>query len=85
LSHGSTVIRRSVYSRGGWGTFTTFGADLRTEEVVKIHFLLPYLAQRGYTTASMVFEQGIEVQEGRRHKTIFPDIVVYSSPQRKAP
>jgi type I restriction enzyme M protein len=59
--------------------------DLKTEEDVKIKFLLPFLRERGYTDECFSFGEGIEVQEGRKQKTIFPDVVVYASAQKTSP
>ncbi len=56
-----------------------------SEENVKIHFLLPYLKERGYKQDAMDFEVPIEVHEGRKKKTIFADVLVYTSNAKKAP
>jgi type I restriction enzyme M protein len=56
-----------------------------TEEDVKIKFLIPYLNKRGFSSDQMDFEKAIEVQEGRRKKTIFADVVVYSSKRKTTP
>ena len=56
-----------------------------SEEDVKIKFLLPFLAARGYKQSSMDFNVGIEVHEGRKKKTIFADVLVYTSDARSAP
>jgi type I restriction enzyme M protein len=56
-----------------------------SEEDVKIQFLLPYLRERGYLQDCMDFEVGVEVQEGRKKKTIFADVLVFSSRTKKAP
>ncbi|MHB8183368.1 MAG: N-6 DNA methylase [Candidatus Desulforudaceae bacterium] len=58
---------------------------LKSEEDVKIKFLLPLLRKHGYNEDCIDFELAIEVQEGRKKKTIYADAVVYSSPQRQAP
>ena len=58
---------------------------LKTEEDVKIKFLVPYLRSLGYTEEYLDFNKAIEVQEGRKQKTIYADVVVYASPQKKAP
>ncbi len=60
-------------------------AERRSEEDVKIHFLLPYLEERGYKKGCVQFDVGIEVQEGRKRKTIHADAVVYSTPKCDAP
>ncbi|BDU68262.1 hypothetical protein GETHOR_03630 [Geothrix oryzae] len=59
--------------------------ELRSEEDVKIKFLLPYLEAKGYTSKCINFNVPIEVQEGRKQKTIFADAVVYSTPSKTAP
>ena len=56
-----------------------------SEEDVKINYLLPFLAERGYQRDSMSFEVGIEVHEGRKKKTIFADVLVYTSGNKSAP
>lgn len=58
---------------------------LKTEEDVKIKFLLPYLEQRGYAQDCIDFNVAVEVQEGRKKKSIFADVVVYATPKRTAP
>jgi len=59
--------------------------DYQSEEDVKVKFLLPYLAERGYELECCDFEKTIEVQEGTRRKSIFADVVVYSTPQKTTP
>ena len=56
-----------------------------SEEDIKINCLLPYLAERGYKQNCMDFELPIEVHEGRKKKTIFADVLVYTSASKKAP
>lgn len=56
-----------------------------SEEDVKIQFLLPYLKERGYKQDAMDFGVPIEVHEGRKKKTIFADVLVYTSARKKAP
>lgn len=56
-----------------------------SEEDVKIKFLLPYLTERGYKQEAMDFEVPIEVHEGRKKKTIFADVLVYTNSKKKAP
>lgn len=58
---------------------------LKTEKDVKIHFLLPFLENLGFHSSSFEFERGIEIQEGRKRKMIFPDIVVYADARRETP
>jgi len=59
--------------------------NLKTEEDVKIKFLLPFLEEHGYKPSQCDFEKAIDVQEGRKHKKIFADVVVYSSSKKQAP
>ena len=58
---------------------------LRTEEDVKIKILLPFLESEGYSTSLCEFEKAIEVHEGRKSKTIYADVVVYSTPKHDTP
>src|SRR5690348_9532647 len=59
--------------------------DWKSEEDVKIHFLLPYLEAHGYAKDCIQFNVAIDVQEGRKSKKIFADAVVYASPKADAP
>jgi type I restriction enzyme M protein len=59
--------------------------ELKTEEDVKIKFLLPYLKEHGYNPSQCEFEKAVDVQEGRKNKKIFADVVVYTSSRKKAP
>ncbi|MBZ5526058.1 MAG: N-6 DNA methylase [Acidobacteriia bacterium] len=59
--------------------------DLQSEEDVKIQFLVPFLEAKGYKKDCIAFNKAIEVQEGRRHKTIYADAVVYTNPTKKTP
>lgn len=59
--------------------------DWKSEEDVKIKFLLPYLKARGYKEDCIRFNVSVEVQEGRKVKTIFADAVVYASPRSDSP
>lgn len=59
--------------------------DLKSEDDVKIKFLLPYLRARGYNEDFCEFNKIIEVQEGRKRKSIFADVVVYTSSRKIAP
>jgi type I restriction enzyme M protein len=61
------------------------GDDYGSEEDVKFKFLVPYLRERGYDEKAFSFNQSIEVQEGRKTKTIFADLVVYASEGSDAP
>ena len=59
--------------------------DFQSEEDVKIKFLLPLLREHGYPEEFCEFNKTIEVHEGRRRKSIFADVIVYSSPARDLP
>ena len=56
-----------------------------SEEDVKIKFLVPFLEDRGYGQDTMDFGVAIEVHEGRKKKTIFADVLVYTSSAKQAP
>jgi len=58
---------------------------LNTEEDVKIKFLLPYLQTKGYLQSYCSFNVAVEIQEGRKRKNIFADVVVYTSSAKTAP
>jgi type I restriction enzyme M protein len=58
---------------------------LSSEEDVKVQFLLPYLKARGYKIEAMQFDVAIDVHEGRKKKTIFADVLVYTNAKRTAP
>lgn len=58
---------------------------LHSEEDVKFKFLVPFLEERGYKQDCIAFNVAIQVQEGRKKKTIFADAVVYASKAHKAP
>jgi type I restriction enzyme M protein len=57
----------------------------KTEDDVKINVLLPFLEGLGYKAGHCEFNKAIEVQEGRKVKNIFADVVVYSSAAKTAP
>jgi type I restriction enzyme M protein len=59
--------------------------NCKTEDDVKIQVLLPYIEGLGYKTNHCEFNKAIEVQEGRKVKKIFADVVVYSSASKTAP
>lgn len=59
--------------------------DLKTEEDVKVKFLLPQLKELGYRESHCEFEKAIEVHEGRKVKKIFADVIVYTSSKRDVP
>lgn len=53
------------------------------EEEVKIHLVLPWLESLGYRRECMEFEKTIKVNEGRKTKSIFADIVIYTDKKIK--
>lgn len=59
--------------------------ELKTEDDVKIKFLLPFLKNLGYTKNCIDFNKSIEIQEGRKRKTIYADLVVYESTKKRSP
>ncbi len=58
---------------------------MRTEEDVKIKVLLPFLEKEGYDPSLCEFEKAIEVHEGRKSKTIYADVIVYSTKNHDTP
>jgi hypothetical protein len=60
-------------------------SDMRSEEDVKIKFLVPFLEAKGYKQECIDFNKPIEVQEGRKTKTIFADAVVYTTSAKTTP
>lgn len=59
--------------------------NCRNEEEVKIQIVLPWLESLGYKKELMEFEKTIEVNEGRKSKKIFADIVIYTSKKKDTP
>lgn len=57
----------------------------KNEEEVKIHIVLPWLEQLGYKKDVMDFEKTIDVSEGRKKKSIFADIVIYTDKKKVTP
>lgn len=55
------------------------------EEEVKIHLALPWLEKLGYKRETMRFNHPIAVNQGRKNKTIFADIVVYATKKFETP
>ena len=55
------------------------------EEEVKIHLVLPWLENLGYKREFMEFEKTIKINEGRKTKSIFADIVVYTDKKLETP
>ncbi len=56
-----------------------------SEDDVKFKFAVPYLENKGYSQELMEFNKSIKVQEGRKQKTIFADIVVYIDKKKESP
>lgn len=56
-----------------------------SEDDVKFKFAVPYLEKKGYSKELMEFNKSIKVQEGRKQKTIFADIVVYIDKKKESP
>lgn len=59
--------------------------DCKSEEDVKVKVVLPFLYKSGYDNSQMEFEKTIEVNEGRKKKNIFADIIVYTSSKKDTP
>lgn len=55
------------------------------EEEVKVHLILPWLESLGYKKDCMEFEKTIKVNEGRKTKSIFADIVIYTDKKLDTP
>ena len=55
------------------------------EEEVKIHLIIPWLESLGYKKEFMEFEKTIKINEGRKTKSIFADIVVYTDKNLETP
>lgn len=59
--------------------------DCKSEEDVKVKVVLPFLYKSGYNNDQMEFEKTIEVNEGRKKKSIYADIIVYTSKKKDTP
>ena len=59
--------------------------EYKNEEEVKVKVVLPWLESLGYKKNCMEFEKTIKVQEGRKSKSIFADIVIYSDNKLETP
>src|ERR1700741_1473920 len=55
------------------------------EEEIKLQIVLPWLEKLGYKRDTMEFEKTIVVNEGRKKKSIFADIVVYTNKSKETP
>ena len=63
----------------------TAAEPIRSEEDVKFKYLVPYLEGLGYKQDCIAFNVAVQVQEGRKKKTIFADAIVYTTRAHKAP
>ncbi|WP_330283611.1 restriction endonuclease subunit M [Streptomyces sp. NBC_00588] len=59
--------------------------EIRSEEDVKIHYLPHVLRTAGYDTDLVGYNVPIQVQQGRKVRTIFADAVVYADKSRTRP
>jgi len=59
--------------------------NYNNEEEVKVHLVLPWLEALGYKREFMEFEKTIKITEGRKTKSIFADIVVYTDKKLETP
>ena len=59
--------------------------DYQNEEEIKIQVVIPWLEKLGYKRECMEFEKTIPVQEGRKKKSIFADIVIYVDIRKDTP
>jgi type I restriction enzyme M protein len=59
--------------------------NYNNEEEIKVHVVIPWLESLGYKKDCMEFEKTIKVQEGRKSKSIFADIVIYSDKKLETP
>lgn len=62
-----------------------FMKSYKNEEEIKIHLVIPWLEKLGYKKEYMVFEKTIKINEGRKTKSIFADIVVYTDRKLETP
>lgn len=60
-------------------------SEYKNEEEIKIHVVIPWLESLGYKRECMEFEKSIKVQEGRKTKSIFADIVIYGNKKLETP
>jgi type I restriction enzyme M protein len=56
-----------------------------SEENIKIVTVIPWLEGLGYKKEVMEFEQTITVQEGKKEKSIYADIVIYADKKKETP
>jgi len=59
--------------------------NYKNEEEIKVHIVIPWLESLGYKKEYMEFEKTIKVNEGRKTKSIFADIVVYTDKKLETP
>jgi len=57
----------------------------KNEEEIKVRLVLPWLESLGYKKEFMEFEKTIKINEGRKTKSIFADIVVYTDKKLETP
>lgn len=57
----------------------------KNEEEIKINITLPWLESLGYKKEYMEFEKTIKVNEGRKTKSIYADIVIYADKKLETP
>jgi len=57
----------------------------KNEEEVKVQLVIPWLESLGYKKEFMEFEKTIKINEGRKTKSIFADIVVYTDKKLETP
>lgn len=56
-----------------------------SEDDVRFKFVPSLLKRKGYSIDLMDFNKSIKVQEGRKEKTIFADVVIYSDAKKRSP
>ncbi|HWG10699.1 MAG TPA: N-6 DNA methylase [Rhodanobacteraceae bacterium] len=66
-------------------TASATSEPIHSEEDVKFKFLVPYLESIGYKRDCIAFNVAVQVQEGRKKKTIYADAIVYTTKEHKAP
>jgi hypothetical protein len=70
-----------IIENKGKNTMRTYN----NEEEIKIHLVLPWLERLGYKKEFMEFEKTIKINEGRKTKSIFADIVIYADKKLQTP
>lgn len=59
--------------------------EYSNEEEIKVQVVLPWLDKLGYKKDCMEFEKTIQVHEGKKKKSIFADIVIYTDKKKETP